>query len=628
MRRLLLLFAFFLLGSVVQAADRNSQRWMFREPKITKITIIGNHFFDEGDIKAKLYSRSANFWRGLRGERRMKVQREMPRRDSLEVTYLYLTEGFLDVSVQTAYLPRFADSINEAEVRITITEGRRYYYGQATVQGDFPPKFRGDFVKIANRMPPGRAVNPVVLRQAEFDMKSILANNGYPYAQVIHTFDLFDSLGYSPTTFSINAGPLVYFGKVRIEGIDDYPEKVALRELKIKTGSLYKREDILDSQQRLYESGYFSTLTLSTDPNSPDSLNPDFLLRVRERKPMYATFQTGAAQSKVRDLLWDFTFLFGKRNFLGTRRVELSSSYQFALGSDSRLLNHIYRARYTQPWFLGIRMPLDLTGEVRPEVKSATQDYDVSSWSVAASTTRKFGQYAAIRFGFEYQSVTITGVPEDQVEIKAEEEGLSNRRKLIFDFRRDSRDNVFIPSRGAVLDGSLQYYGGFLGGDEDFMKAELSFASFQVVWPGWISATRIKGGWADAFGAGTVIPLEDRFYLGGANSIRGFRENSLGPQSDGQPTGAQVYAIFNQEFRWKTLQITRSWPLYQSLFFDMGNGFDTWDQLQFNDFAFALGTGVQIVTPAGPLRIDYARTVKSQRYPLADRWHFTILYAF
>lgn len=628
MRRVLFLLLILFAVTSVRSADRATQRWMFREPKITKITIVGNQFLSDKDIKSKLYSRTANFWRGLRGERRMKVQRETPRRDSLEVTYLYLTEGFLDVAVRTEYLPRTTDSASEAEARITVAEGRRYFYGHSQVIGEFPQRFKGDFVKIAGRMRPGKPISPVVLREAEFDMKAILANNGYPYSQVVTSFDLVDSLGWSPMTFTISSGPLVHFGKVKIEGIDDYPQKVAERELKVKTGALYKREDIVNSQQRLYESGYFSTLTLATDPNSPDSLNPDFLLRVRERKPMYATFQTGAAQSKVRDLLWDFTALFGKRNFLGTRRLELSSSYQFAVGSDSRLLNHIYRARYTQPWFLGFRMPLDLTGEVRPEVKSATQEYDVSSWSVAASSTRKFGQLAAIRFGFEYQSVTITGVPEDQVDIKAEEEGLSNRRKLIFDVRRDSRDNAFIPTRGAVLDGSLQYYGGFLGGDEDFMKAELSFSSYQIVWPGWISATRIKGGWADAFGAGTDVPLEDRFYLGGANTIRGFRENSLGPQSDGKPAGALVYAVFNQEFRWKTLQITRSWPLYQSLFFDMGNGFEDWDKLQFNDFAFALGTGVQIVTPAGPIRIDYARTIKSQRYPLADRWHFTILYAF
>jgi outer membrane protein insertion porin family len=620
------LFLALIVVAAGQAADRDLQRWMFREPRITKITVIGNEHIEASDISSKLYSKTANFWRSLRGERRMKVQRETPRRDSLEVTYLYLTSGFLDAQVSTQYLPRPKDST--AEVRITINEGHRYRYGISAVTGEFPPRHSGDFNKIAGRLKKGKPVNPVVLRQAEFDMKSILANNGYPYSQVGHRFGDLDSLGHSPISFSIAAGPLVHFGQVKVEGMDDYPEKVARRELKIKPGELYKREDIISSQQRLYESGYFSTLTLSSDPASADSLNPDFMLRVRERKPMFATVQTGAAQSDVRDLLWDVSVAFGKRNFFGSRRIELTSTYQFALGTDGRLLNHIYRARYTQPWFLGIRMPLDLTGEVRPEVKSATQDYDISSWSVAASTTRKFGKLAAIRFGMEYQSVTITGVSAVQVGTSLDEEGLSNRRKLFFGARRDSRDNAFIPTTGAVLDASAQYFGGFLGGDEDFAKAELSFASFQVVWPGWISATRIKGGWADAFGAGSDVPLEDRFYLGGANSIRSFSENSLGPQIDGQAEGALVYAIFNQEFRWRTLQITRSWPLYQSLFFDMGNGFQEWNKFQFNDLAFSYGTGIQIVSPAGPIRIDYARSIKSQRYPVADRWHFTILYAF
>ncbi len=626
--RILAAFVLLFLVMIVSAfpADRELLRWMYREPKITKITIVGNEHIEAGEISKKLYSKTSNFWRNLRGERRMKVQRETPRRDSLEVTYLYLTEGFLDVSVATQYLPRTKDST--AEVRIVISEGRRYRYGEGSVDGNFPGEYRSDFSKIANRLKVGAPVNPVTLRQAEFDMKSILANNGYPYSLVEHRFGPLDAAGQSPISFDITAGPLVHFGNVKVEGMDDYPEKVARRELKIKQGEIYKRSDILSSQQRLYESGYFSTLTLNSDPSSKDSLNPDFLLRVRERKPMFATVQTGAAQSDVRDLLWDLSGSFGKRNFLGTRRVELSSSYQFALGSDARLLYHIYRIRYTQPWFLGIRMPLDLTGEVRPEVRSATQDYDISSWSVKASTTKKFGQLAAIQFGGEYQSVTITGVQQDQIGTALDEEGLSNRRKLFFNARRDSRDNAFIPTTGAVFDASAQYFGGFLGGDEDFAKTELSFARFQIVWPGWISATRIKGGWADAFGAGTNVPLEDRFYLGGANSIRGFRENSLGPLIEDQPEGSLVYTVFNQEFRWKTLQLTRNWPLYQSLFFDMGNGFQDWDKFQFNDLAFSYGTGIQVVTPAGPVRVDYARVVKSQRYPVAERWHFTILYAF
>jgi outer membrane protein assembly factor BamA len=69
-------------------------------------------------------------------------------------------------------------------------------------------------------------------------------------------------------------------------------------------------------------------------------------------------------------------------------------------------------------------------------------------------------------------------------------------------------------------------------------------------------------------------------------------------------------------------------PLWQSLFFDMGNGFDRFEDIRLDDYAFSYGTGIQIVSPAGPIRVDYARRIPTSRYSFDYRWHFTILYAF
>lgn len=166
-----------------------------------------------------------------------------------------------------------------------------------------------------------------------------------------------------------------------------------------------------------------------------------------------------------------------------------------------------------------------------------------------------------------------------------------------------------------------------------FTKNEVSYASYQIVWPGWISASHFRVGWAESFGSSLVVPSEDRFYLGGANTIRGVPENSLGPSE-----GSNIITIANQEFRWRTVQVfqvvpllkdlLRTMPLYQSVFFDMGNGFGTWREVKFQDFAFSYGTGFQLISPAGPIRVDYGRLIRTHRYQVTHRWHFTILYAF
>lgn len=634
LRRLAYLIAVLaVLAGSASPIDKRTLQWVrSQKPPIGQIVIEGNQYFSTGEIKKRLYAHERGIWQAIKGDRRAKVQRETGSRDSLEVKYLYLKEGFLNVAVTEDY--EQIDGGKKARITITIDEGRQFRNGTVTLAGSYESRFHNDLEGAARRrLKEGKPTDMFQLRDAVFAIKAVLANNGYPHAVVDYAIDSSGSGPLYPLNFTVDARWLVKFGQVNIEGLSRYPDYTVRRELKMKPGAPYRRQDIIGSQQRLYESGYFSTLQLNVDAKDPDSLQPGFSLRVRERKSLYLTIKTGAAQSTVRDLQWDTSFGVGKRNLVGSRMLDFTSQYSFSLGSESRMLDHRYRLKFTEPWFLGVRMPLVLAGEVRPEVQSAKQDYQISSWSVSASTSRKFGREYTSGLGVKYESVTITGVPADQVLVKIQESGVSGRRKLYWNFQRDSRENLFVPDRGSLLIIGTQYVGGFLGGDDNFTTYEVAYSSYQVVWPGWISATRFKGGWTEAFGKSAIVPREDRLYLGGANTIRGFRENSLGLSE-----GSNVTAIFNQEFRWRTLQVFsvvpllkdlfKTMPLWQSLFFDMGNGFASWDDLKVQDMAYSYGTGIQLLSPAGPIRVDYARVIPTDRYPFATRWHFTILYAF
>jgi outer membrane protein insertion porin family len=304
------------------------------------------------------------------------------------------------------------------------------------------------------------------------------------------------------------------------------------------------------------------------------------------------------------------------------------------------LRRNVYSLKYTDPWFMGIRMPTTFGFELRPKVRSEhEQEYDIASWSIKVSTLRKFGRYLRADFGVEYESVDITGIPAEDIPIIKQENGVSERRKVYFSLRRDSRDHLFIPKIGSITEGSVEYVGGFLGGDDNFFGIQGSWSRFQVLWPGWVAATRVKGGWVRPFGNSSTVPSNDRLYLGGANTVRGFRENSLGPLADdGTAVGARYILLFNQEFRWKTLQVLQklpfvgsffnTLPLWQSVFVDIGNGFNSLEEIKLSSFAYSYGTGLQMVSPAGPIRLDYARRIATDRYSFDSRWHFTILYAF
>jgi len=636
---LLTILALFIAAGSLSADDRGLLRWMRRKPAppIKAIVLEGNEHFSDSRVRDQMYSRVRTAWVALKGDRRSRLQRETYGRDTLEIKYLYLNEGFLGIRVAESFEVIEPDST--ARVRVRIDEGRRFVYGLTHLRGDFPSHMKKDIDRIAARLKAGDPVNYFTVIQAGLDIKTVLANHGYPYAVVRPSIDTALVSPLAPVWFEIVPDSIVRFGQVTIEGSDKYPEYTARRELKMKAGDLYRRQTIIESQRRLFESGYFSTLQLQQAPNQEDRYNPDFLLRVRERKTRFVTFTTGAGQSKAADLTWSLSGGVGKRNIFSSRRIDLLSRIEFSLGGDSRVTAHSHRVRYVEPWAFGIRMPLALTFEYQPRIQHEAQDFDVEQWSASMSTTKQYGRYTDATAGLEYRSVDISGVPEELEEAARNEvEDLSIRRRIYLTIIRDSRDHIFVPYTGSVRDVSFEYYGGFLGGDANFFKVEGAWSIYRQVWPGWVAASRVRIGYAEAFGDDSLVPSDDRLFLGGANSIRGFSENSLAPVLEDELPGANFTVLFNQEFRWKTLQIFQPvpllnrvfahMPLWQTIFFDMGNGFVDPEDTKLENLAYSYGTGVQIISPAGPIRLDYARRFKTKNIGFDDRWHFTILFAF
>ncbi|MEE8577909.1 MAG: BamA/TamA family outer membrane protein [candidate division Zixibacteria bacterium] len=632
---LLLLLVWFAVD--VTALDRATLRWIRKRPVINAIIVEGNSHFSQGDITSRMYSQRRTMWRALKGDRRSHLQRETLGRDTMEVKFLYLTNGFLGVKIEESFKVILPDS--SAMVHVQIVEGRQFRYDTTTVTGDMDDKTSEFFYKSAKDLKKSEPVDPFSIRALSFKLKRFLANRGYPYAEIAYTLDTSASDGRTVISFACRTDSLVHFGDVTIEGLQNYPDYVARRELKLKPGEEYRREDILESQRRLFESGYFSTLHLDNVPDPQERLRPDFRLRLRERKTRFFNTELGVVgQSNLRDLVWQTSMAVGKRNLFGSRRAELSVSYFYSLGDDARVLENLYRARFTEPWVLGMRVPLSISAEWEPRLRDPDQLYKRRSYSVSAEMLFRFGRQVRLTAGIEYESLKLTEVPVDQAAAGVDVTS-SGRRGVFGDFIMDKRDNLFIPSRGVFLSTSAEIFGGVLGGDANFYRVQSAWSIYQKVWPGWISATRFMGGIARPFGKSDSLITDDRLLTGGANSVRSFRENHLGPLDElGTPTGASYTFVFNQEFRWRTIQIFnkipllsslfKSFPLWQSLFVDVGNGFSDRRSIRLDAMAVAYGAGVQIVSPAGPIRIDYAQRIRTKRFEFADRWHFTILYAF
>jgi len=624
-----------LLVATVSAQDesvdsKKYKSWLATRPLISKIAIEGNAYFSDAKIKSRLYSRENSFWQFLKGGSRNRVLRYSAYRDTLEVKYIYIREGFIDVGVseRTDIVPK--DS--SAAVTITIKEGNRFVAAGTRLTADNSLPFYADLSRTAAQFDPGEPIDPFKLRQVVFDLKTIFANNGYPYATVTEVIDSAAGLSEAIVAFETSAGALVRFGDLIVSDLKYYSPYLARREIAFKSGELYRREKIIESQKRLYSTNLFNSVSLdiarSGDSIGSDSsvmdTTPDFAFSAIERKPHFVSVKTGASQDSLQDLTWDFTAAWGKRNIFVSRKIELSATFRFIIFTQWRTLYHRYQIKYTEPWFFNIRMPLTLTARFEPGVRSPVQLYRIQTWSISISSRKEWSEKLVGLVTGRYEKVNIYGIePENQAQFRSEQ-GIRVRRKVDITIVRDARIDKFMPKSGSLTTYFAQFVGGLLGGDDSFIKLEFSWARYQSAL-GWaVYATRLKAGWVKEFGASHEVPTIDRFYLGGANSIRGFKENSIGPYNQlGTNVGSNAYAIFNQELRFPLF-----WKLWGSVFTDLGNGWESFSRVRVDDVLFAYGAGVQFVSPAGPVRFDYAHRLENGIYKADDRFHVTILYAF
>lgn len=617
---LLISIAVLVLAATAQAGNRN-------KPIIEEIAIEGNAYFSDGKIKDQMGLKE-NRWYTLFKKRRFSLKKA--ELDQASIDSLYHVNGFLEAESEISAEEK---KKNSCVVKVTIKEGYQTRLGNVILKGGLP-QFEGKTRKEMKPLKSGEPFNWTKLYDVRFNIGTIYANNGYPYADVQILVSEGENRHVQDVTLQVSAQKEVFFGKVTYEGLRLTKGNVARRELTIKEGEVYSRERIVDSRQRLYSTGLFSYITLKAKDVEQKPDKPDFVLRVVEKKPNYVGARMEVAQNQPQSvnqqeyLTVDFTGEWGTRNIAGTsRKIGLAAYYSYKIVPKVERLSNRFTCRYVQPWILGTRTILDLDVYYEPGVQSVVQKYRIESYGGNMNFSREFTRYTKAWLTASYQQVHIYSIPPAELETYKEEQGINIRRKIIFSGEKDTRGNIFIPLDGSFTQVYAELVGGFLGGDNHFFKTWFSWARYNNLSRRKklnVLATRIKLGYSDGLSHSDIIPSFDRFYMGGASTMRGFKENSMGPTDmGGGPRGGKVMVVGNIEYRRALF-----WKFGYTIFVDVGNLWEELKHINGRDFKLSSGIGIQFFTPVGPLRLDYGRQLPLKESPETGRFHLSILYAF
>jgi outer membrane protein insertion porin family len=588
-----------------QVSDENETVVTFRiaEGKLVRIKDIrfeGNTVIPEGKLRDAMDTEEKWMFSWLTG--RGNYDETLLDQDLERISDLYFNQGYIRVKVRKPVIS-LVDDLRHMLILIQIDEGDQYRVGKIDAVGDLIDR-KGE---ILNLLPlrPGDVFSRDLLRRGVGKITDLYADQGYAYANVAPLSRVDDATKIVDLALEIEQGPQVSVERINISGNVKTRDKVIRREMKVVEGDLFNATALKRSKARINNLGYFETVDVTTSEGS-DQKQVNVDVNVKERAT--GTFSVGAGYSSVDGFVGQGSIT--QENFLGRGwKLNLAAS----LGGESTT----YQIGLTDPYFLDKNLTLGF------ELYKTEREWNDFSRRATGGAIKLgmpvFDDYSRTLFVYRYEQKEIFDVSDFADPSIKDEEGRSSISSLTSSFVRDSTDYRLDPSRGGVLETSWEIAG--LGGDEKFSKYILDYRHF---WPAMfdtVLSAHGQVGYVHSLG-GEEVPLDERFYLGGINTLRGFQPREVGPYNPDTDefTGGYKETYFN--FEW-LFPLAKDMGMKGVTFFDVGNAWGE-DEDFFSDWRYSVGAGIRWLSPLGPLRLEWGYNLDPEEWEDRSRLDFMI----
>lgn len=402
-------------------------------------------------------------------------------------------------------------------------------------------------------------------------------------------------------------GPVATVASLSIHGNERTLDGTILGRTEIEPGERYDGRKVDASLRNLHTTGLFRRVELTERPRDDDPTRLDLDLSVDELESRSIELLGGYGSY---ELLRGGVRL-EERNLLGTGRG-------IALETRGSLKGYSTGLSLTDPDFLATDTTLTLQGEYfRREEPSYTDKAIGGTLSLA----RQVAERLTLRVGYTYRDrtdpIALTALARDRLVDFVE-------GAVFVELHHDRRDSVLFPRRGHAEFVSFERIAPELGATVDLDRATLRATRYLPIGDTLTIALRAEVGALWPHEGSASVPLQERWFNGGENSVRSFRESQLGPRDGaGQPIGGEFRNLFGIELRaplWRTLEA--------GVFVDAGNVGAEIQDFGVDRLGWALGTGVRWLLPIGPVRLDAA--FNPDRRPGEQEWvlHLSVGYPF
>jgi outer membrane protein insertion porin family len=572
------------------------------------------------DEKDKVYIKSINFVgnknissRKLRGVMQTKVksilslitERGILQKDILEtdvdrVTAYYHDQGYMDAKVS---LPEIDLEKDGFHISMTVEEGERYKVTSVSVTGDLIEGYEKKILKKLELKPKAYFSREKVRHDMDL-IRMVYMNEGFAHVEVDPRVKRNPEEHTTDIAFNVQMKGKVRIGQIFITGNVRTRDNVIRREIQIYEGDLFNAKRIDDSLSRLKKLDYFETVDI-VPVDTPEKDVVDLNVKVKEKQT--GQLSVGGGYSSEDGLF--ATGQISQRNLFGKGESIVLKAYigQYA----SR-----YILSYTKPWIFGT--PFSAGFDIYDWIRGY-EDFTKESYGFKIRTGYPLGEFSSVTayYGWERAKITnLDATAEIDPLFKRDLDAYQVKSGFGFAFERNTTDHPFLPTKGSYVGAALEYDSKSLGSDYDLFKHEYHLGVYEPLF--WKLVLHVRGqvGWEYAEAGETKnigteakpvyeffpsYPLFERFFLGGINSLRGWRYGQVGPLDPfGLVYGGDKYALTNFEVLFPVME---QYGIRGVVFFDAGNAYAE-NQAMFSSFREDVGPGIRWNSPFGPLRIE------------------------
>jgi outer membrane protein insertion porin family len=569
--------------------------------QVRSVKIIGNQALSDEEILGQMLTRppSTFYW----GAFNQKVFDE----DLFSLSALYLQKGYLEAEITPA-LNYNADR-TRLDIVLRIAEGPKTRVSAVTVAGSRVMDTQKALGLVA--MVPGDPFRRYMLQSDANRLAERISEQGYPHVQVKTRLRYHTDRTRVAITYEIDDGPFVRLGHVYTGGyFKTRPSKIR-DTLKTESGEPFSLTEMVTAQRDLRDMEIFKQVQLKTIGLQERADTVHVLIDAEEKPPYF--FETGLGYKT-------------DSGFFGHSRI--GDNNLFGLNKSGWIGGEVSEIGYHGE--LGLTEPRLFESHIKASVgafvdreQKFNQDFGTHSYGSTLTLLYPWSSRISVSLAtrYEYRDQFSRGG-----EIDPSDEGDYDPRIILVntpEVRYDSRDSFIRPRSGWLGRFSVDFSQGLTNKHDDFLKYQLDIRTYVTPFPRLTFAWRGFAGHLDPYGANRDVPEDQLFFLGGTNDVRGFEENLLLRNADGDAVGGRNALFTSLEAR---IDLGGNFEL--TSFYDLGSLQDEDNHQGGDPVRSSVGLGLRYITPIGPIGLLYGYKLRRLPGEDAGRLHFSIGYTF